>query len=168
MLTKTKYIPDLAIKCLAKAKNDVTKATVLMHEMVISDLALYRELMDPLVREACYDAIRRQVRTERGIVWETRQPTSQESREVIRRLADGITKATLYYWSLPNGQRLGNATKPEVMSAAVFYNKQAGDMTVKAKWLELIAKRIKDGRTVKQSISEKKLADLRIEAGYVE
>jgi hypothetical protein len=48
-------IDALATSCYKRSKGDAKKATELMYEMVMADSSLYKQLMDPLARQACSD-----------------------------------------------------------------------------------------------------------------
>jgi hypothetical protein len=50
----------IARASLAEAEGDVLRATDIMVERVMSDTRLYKILMDPLVKTACFDAIKTQ------------------------------------------------------------------------------------------------------------
>jgi len=158
---------EVAVIFLAKAKGDVAKATRAMTEKVREDAALFRVLMDPLVEQAVYDAIRAVCRADRRRIWNAPTVHADDPATRVRALSSG-TAATLLNMPLPGGKRLGLATRAEVSEAAEFYLRQASNMSAKGQWLRLIAQAVPDGVTVKSVITEARLNELRQEAGYAE
>jgi hypothetical protein len=67
------HIQKLAAKVLSEADGDVQAATAALVRAVKRDHALYRTLMDPLVREACYSKVRKVCRSNRQEIWHTVQ-----------------------------------------------------------------------------------------------
>lgn len=156
-------IPSTARHALETASGDVVKATEIMAARVAKDPTLYRHLMDPLVKNACYDAISQQCHRERRAIWHAKQPTTEAARGRILALAGG-TAATLMDFPLPGGMRLAAATRADVTAAAEFYGKQSKDMSGKAKWLQLIAQHVPAKKTVNEVMTDARLAELREEA----
>ena len=62
------------------------------------------------------------------------------------------------------GKYLGEAKRDEVNAASEFYRAQGRNMTVKATWLEKIARRLTNDRTVSEVLDETKLTKLQSEA----
>lgn len=131
-------ISDIAASALKRAKNDVQKATDIMQKEVMGHPGMYRALMDPLVRAACYDAIGKCIRADRRQVWTAPNYTASGNGSRVHELSRG----NLLMFSLPGGKRLGDANRDEVNAAAQFYNSQAVDMSQKANWLAKIAERV--------------------------
>lgn len=156
-------IPDTARDALDAADGDVVRATEIMHGRVLRDPTLYRPLMDPLVKTACYQAIRSQCKQTRRALWTTEQPTAENQRGRVIALA-GATMNTLLDFPLPGGMRLADAHRDDVTAAAEFYRKQSKDMGGKAKWLQLIAQHIPAKKKVSQVMTDARLAELREEA----
>lgn len=167
MLAKSPTIQEVAAASYKKAKGDILKATDIMEKTIMSDVELYRLLMDPLVRGACYDQVRLQARQTRGRVWESPQPTAAESRAAVESAASGILKG-LFAFPLHNGIMLGNAYKQDVVNSAGFYDAQAQDMGIKARWLAMIAEKQPEEKQVKDCFTLAKLAALRKAAGWTE
>ncbi len=155
-------VAELAQKCLAAAKGDIGVAAKLMEQRVRADDRLYKALLDPMVRNECYEAVRKCVRQNRGVIWHMPQPSAEEHRERVGHLAD----ATLLDFQLPipGAMKLGDAEKSDVLEAVAFYDKQATDMHHKKRWLELVAKRLKEGQRVRDAFSAEQLFALRKKA----
>ena len=158
-------IPATARDALAAAAGDVVKATEIMLGRVLNDPTLYRPLMDPLVKSACYDAITSQCKQDRRAIWHAAQPSNETQRGRILALANG-TIATLMDFPLPGGMKLADARRDDVTAAAEFYGKQSKDMGTKAKWLQLIAQHVPAKKTVRQVMTDARLAELREEASH--
>lgn len=71
---------------------------------------------------------------------------------------------TLLAFPLLGGRHLRDAKRPEVLAAAEFYERQAGDMAEKGRWLHLVAGRITGARKVGDVLTEEQLRALRTEA----
>lgn len=156
-------IPSTAREALEATGGDVVRATELMVARVMKDPTLYRPLMDPLVKSACYDAIARQCHQERRAIWHAKQPDPAAQRGGVVALAGG-TANTLMDFPLPGGLRLADARRDDVTAAAEFYGKQSKDMGTKSKWLQLIAQHIPAKKKVSQVLNDARLAELREEA----
>src|SRR5215813_7408022 len=127
-------VEQVAREELQRSDGDVQQAIATMVDRINGDSRLYHLLMDPLVQAACYEIVSRVRRNQRSAIWNTPQPSTEETRRGVRALAAG-TRTSLFSFPLPGGQRLGDATRDEVESAASFYINQANDMSVKGRWL---------------------------------
>lgn len=156
-------ISATARTALEKANGDVIAATELMVGWVKKDPTLYKPLMDPLVKDACYDVIRSACQRERRAIWQMKQPSAEDQRNRVVALAGG-TANTLLDFPLPGGLRLRDAKRDDVTAAAEFYGRQSKDMGAKAKWLQLIAQHVPAKKTVREVMSDARLAELREEA----
>lgn len=161
--TEELTIPVTAREALDAADGDVVKATEIMTARVLKDPTLYRPLMDPLVKNACYSAITAQCHSQRRTIWNAAQPSAEHQRNRVVALAGG-TMNTLMDFPLPGGMKLADAKRDDVTAAADFYGKQSKDMGSKAKWLQLIAQHVPAKKTVKQVLTDARLAELRQEA----
>jgi hypothetical protein len=157
-------VADVARESLEDAGGDVIRATDAMVAVVQKDQRLFRDLMSPLVKSACYAAVRSQCRAQRRTIWHAAQPSADSERAKVVALAGGIA-ATYYDFPLPGGVRLGDAMREEVKDAAGFFAKQSEDMGHKARWLQMIAratpadKRVRDALTLKKIESMKQKAE---------
>jgi len=151
----------LARECLVAANHSQNAAMDLMADKILRDAELMDRFARPLIRKACSEVIGRTMTIVRTSVMMP-QPES-DGRGAVIALAAG-NRATLYDFPLPGGKRLGEATGEEVTAAARFYDAQATDMTVKAKWLSLIAKKVKKAETVSKALSLDDLSALQIKA----
>jgi hypothetical protein len=150
-------ISEIATNALAAADGDVVRATDAMVTAVMNSKVLYRSLMDPLVKQACYDAIRGQCRAQRRVIWETPQPSASSTRDRIGGLAAGLT---LMDFPLPGGIKVGDATRAEVMDASDSYLAQATDNAAKGRWLRLIARHVTGDAKVRDVLTLERLIQL--------
>jgi hypothetical protein len=114
----------IARASLAEAEGDVLRATDIMVEHVMSDTRLYKILMDPLVKTACYDAIKTQCGHQSRRIWESFQPSADAFRERVKALAQVIASD----FGLPGSRKLDDTVRNEV---AAEIEKQADDTTVR-------------------------------------
>lgn len=152
-------IRELAGLMLESANGDVIEAAKLMEHEVQADDVKYRALMDPLLATACYAAVSQACRGARRDVWTAPNYTAGGNGDRVHAMAAG----NLLLFPLPGGKPLGEATKAEVIEAAVFYGKQASDMTVKARWLTRIGEQLTDEKTVAKVFTEESLRTLQTE-----
>jgi len=154
-------VANVAAKALKSAKGDVLRATEIMVKRVRGNRKLYIAVLDPLLREACYAAVRGQQRAQRGgAIYHMPQPTSAETKSRVSALAVG-TRNIYLNWPLPGGKRLGCANKEEVGAASDFYTKQALNMGSTGYWLELIRQRLPENTAVEEVFSNDELAELK-------
>lgn len=156
-------IHSIAEQALKKGGKNILRATAAMEKMVRNDLGIYRLLMDPLVRNACYQAVSSLHRRDNGKCWHTAQPSESDERSRVVALSSG-TAASLLNFTINGGTRLGDAVVEDLEQAIHFYRSQSQDMGIKAAWLSLIRERLPEGKTVKQAFKEKQLAALKREA----
>ena len=157
-------VADAAKSALEAANGDVKAATAVLEKQVRGDRALRDTLTDPLISNACYDAIRRQCHVERRQVWappaEKLVATGVTGAHRVVKLAAG----NLLTFPLPGGKKLGEATRDDVAEAASFYKSQSEDMGHKARWLQLIGQSIPADKTVADVLTDKRLRELQSEA----
>lgn len=152
-----------AVKALAADGGDPVKAVDRLEKRVRSNRALRDALTDPLIRDACYNAIRIVMRGERRAIWHSGSLTPEQNGNRVVALAAGIS-ASLFDFILPGGKRLRDATGEEIAGAADFYDKQARDMAHKARWLQLVGQSVPGGKKAGDVLTEERLGELRAEA----
>ncbi len=156
-VVKELSVPKVAKAALKAAGGDVVKATRIMAGQVRSDKNLFRVVADPLIDNACYDAIRAQVRAVRGIVWTAPGYDKGGKGERVKALA----RSNLMMFPLLHGKLLGQGSMVEVLETAEFYVKQGNDMQHKASWLKLIARAMGGNDIVSNVLTEKRLMELK-------
>ena len=150
-----KLIADTAGEILAKARGDLSAATDKMEARVRQDDFLFRSLMSPLVRQACYDALRSQVRKDRAKIWTAPNYTQGGNGQRLEALA-----TTLLDFRLPHASiALRDAKREDVEAAAQWYESSASNMAHKARWLRAVAEKIGKAK-VGNKLTAEQLADL--------
>jgi hypothetical protein len=163
--TTQETISAIAARLLTEHGGDVEAATKAMVTFVHRNRHLYVRLMDPLVRGACYDAIRAACRHNRSVIWNMPQPSGEEERANIGALAEGTT-TSLMYFALPGGMYLKDARRDDLDKAVTFYHTQSKDMSFKERWLALVRGRLTDKRKVSQVLTPIDLIKLKERAEH--
>lgn len=163
-------VHDLAKACFDAAQGDVKRAARIMERKVRAERALLSSLLEEFIRMTCTDAVAHVLRGSRRAIWNTpdQMPPNYDAGgrgDRIKYLA-ASNRMMLMQFQLPGGKILGDATAPEVREAASFYGKQAKDMGHKSRWLELIAANVKKNKTVRESLDESKLQELKRESDH--
>ena len=159
--TLAALITEAARKAVKEAKGDQRLAVDILEAAVRKDQRLRDAILDPLLREACSTVVSREIRTERREVWTPTAPTRTESlgRSGASRVVQ-LAAGNLLMFPLPGGKKLAEATRAEIAEAAGFYDRQAGDMAHKARWLRLVAQSVPAAKTVGDVLTDKRLREL--------
>lgn len=152
-------VSEIAEAAMKLADGEVLKAARIMEDEIRGDEAKYRAVMDPLVSNACYQAVASVCHRNRDKVWTAPNYNPAGNGKRLHALAAG----NLLMFPLPGGQYLGEATKAEVTEAADFYSKQANDMTAKSRWLLAIAAKLTAKAIVSKVFTEESLRSLQQE-----
>lgn len=160
--TREVTITDLAKAALDAAEGEILRAAELMEEEVRAAPQKYHELMDPRVRDACYDAVSQVVRGMRARIVEsiTKEPPKQHG-DRVRKLASGNL---CMLFPLPGGKPLAHATRADVLAGAEHYRKLAEDTHAKATWLARIAEKMKGDQVVSKVFDEATLRKMMADA----
>lgn len=148
---------DIAENCLAKCNGNVADATKMMEGFIRKDAALYRALMDPLVKEACFSIVRALNRSQNQIIWKRAQAQRDPHQgQSVRHLAEGMLG-----WNVLGGKKLGDCTRGDLSRAIKLYSTQAIDMQQKANLLQAISDQMPDDETtVREVFTPKDLSKL--------
>lgn len=175
--TKKKAEPELTIQEVAKralddAGGNIDTAAAMFEKAIRASERLKELLTEPLITRACRDAVMHQMREHRRTIWMSQtapvraaptpppQPDAKGQAERVVQLAAG----TLLMFPLPGGRYLGDATRAEIAEVAVMYSQRATDAGHKARWLQLIAQSVPEGKTVKEALTDARLRELQAEA----
>ena len=153
-------VAEAAKAALSAANGDVREATRAMENAVRSNRKLRDELTDPLLSNACYTAVSAQCRVERRKVWTPPAEKLVANRTTGSHRVVQLAAGTLLMFPLPGGKKLGEATREEIAEAAQFYDAQATDMSVKARWLRLVAQSVPGNKTAGDVLTDKRLREL--------
>jgi len=163
MLAPAATIASIARESLEKADGNVIEAAKTMTNRVLKNDALFRQLMEPLCQSACYDAIRQVVRHSRRSMWDMKQPTPAEEKRRTEHEGE-FFRATLYDFPLPDGTRLGDAIKSQILAGADFYAKQSKNMESKARFLTMVGAVANERKPLRKVASLTQLANLKKKA----
>ena len=84
----------------------------------------------------------------------------REAPDNVRHLANA-NRTLMEGFPLPDGTRLGDARREDLLKASNFYSKQATDMRHKALFLTAVAGRLKGRKRVRDTLAETDLVALR-------
>lgn len=160
------YVAECARRALDDARGDVREATRMMQAAVKQSRKLRDLLTDPLIANACYDAVRAQVHVDRRNAWKPPSEKLVPSKSGVTgsfRVVQ-LAAGTLLMFPLPGGKKLGEATREDIATAASFYESQSADMAHKARWLRLVSQHIEGNKTVGDVMTDKRLRELQEEA----
>lgn len=158
-------VRSIAREVLEEADGNWEKAARLFRLRLDKDSALYRAIVEPLIQGAIWQHIRSVAHSDRAHVWH-RAPKPD------RNIADGgqvraarLVAARLMDFTLWGGRRLGDATRPELVEVIEKYESDAKANGERARWLTLVAERLKDDKTtVAKALKEKDLLALQKKA----
>lgn len=153
-----------AQEAMKEGGGDVQKASRLLEAAVRKNRDLRDALTDPLLANACYDAVRKVCIVERRAIW--KPPVEKRVASIVtgaKRVVQ-LAAGNLLTFPLPGGKKLGEATRAEISKAAEFYRSQSADMQSKAKWLQLVAQSIPEDKTAGDVLTDKRLRELQKEA----
>ncbi len=155
-----------AREALDQANGDLVAATAIMEAAVHRSPRLRKDLTEPLIRDACYDAVRMVMRKQRHSVWNapTSKPVDLKAQAEHRQRVVHLASGTLLMFPLPGGVLLRDADRDQVMEAAEFYGRQSRDMRVKERWLRLVAAKVPEGRRVGVALTSAELETMQAEA----
>lgn len=164
--TGAELVAEAARRALEDADGDVRTAAEMLERAVRMESPLRDALTDPLISGACWQAVSQQHRERRRQVWNSPKPvptaTAKQTAEQTARVVQ-LAAGTLSMFPLPGGKRLAEATRSEVVAAADFYAQRSTDAGHKARWLQLVAQSIPDGKTAGDVLTDERLAELQAE-----
>src|SRR5690625_4650533 len=117
-------VSDYAQRAI-KEEEQVTDAAKLLEKWAHQDAELKAALLEPLLKQACYQAVTRACRVYRRKVWTAPNYTKSGNGQRVVALANSLMD-----FPLPGGVRLRDATKKQIEEAAGFYGRQARQMAV--------------------------------------
>lgn len=152
MTTTAPNITSTAREALTQAEGDWALAAQIMREWVEEDAELREALTEPLLAKAIWAAISSCARTDR-----TKFHAHATATHADRTTTDdGLTLLandhfdSLLLFPLRGGKPLGQATREEVLESAEFYLAQAKTNAIRGRWLNAVAARMNESKTVLQ------------------
>jgi hypothetical protein len=166
----TKALGALARDALEEVNGSAEKATSRLIALLKNDNLLLQQVVEAAVTDAVSHRVQHNIRNNRAAI--VRSIDSQRSALTVDRergkdrvvaFAEAISSCLLDM-PLAGGKRLRDVGRLEVMDQIDRYEKMAGSMTHKARWLRLIAQSLPDGKQVGNIITEKRALELFEEA----
>lgn len=154
-------LPALARQFLGE-DGDVRAATTAFAAYARSNRKVRDTLTEPLIEDACYNLIRRQVRSERRAIWLT--PNYDEKQNAEGALVHAARSLMDFRLPIEGNPRLADASRDEIAAAVGFYETQAKDMAFKARWLTLVGQHVPAEKTVGDVLNDDRLRELQREA----
>lgn len=142
-------------------------------------------MLEPYQRQAARELIGITVRSQRKRIWNNASDSVSlgdneaahgnatvhthpgNYRNSVAALSAGVIRSGLMDFRLHDGTPLADADKAKITDAAIHWGTKARDMAWKARWMERVAAKVPDGKTVRQSLDEAALADLKKETENV-
>jgi len=143
-------IEELTKQAYDKADGNRQKA----HPALIAAVNRHPDLHRGIIAKACWEELRfytHQIR---------HQTLNGNGGPAPDKLRDHLKRSITRQWfelPLPTGVKLGNATDEDIRENIAFYEKQASQMRGRAKFLRAILARMRPGKTVAKSFTEKQM-----------
>lgn len=160
-MSEKKLLSESVKQAFDASGGDVVRASQMLAEMATQNQELYLLLTESYLKQACYDSVRKHCQSVRARIWNAPNYEQSGKNSKVRALRHANMLMDL---PLPNGKRIGDATKADLLDAADAYNKQASKMTAEAAWWRMIATRINGKQMVKNVLTEKHLRALKEKA----
>jgi hypothetical protein len=134
----------------------------LVNEVMSRDILREQVLMEVIERSCerfLNSAMRRRVEGERAK--SSAEPTASRRSANLDRWGAAVAESLLDDFTLPNGRRLGAATREDLQHAIDAYQAIRDDATIKGGWLRLVQQGLQPGETVRSRYTEDRLKELR-------
>lgn len=156
----------LAREALERADGNWERALVVLRTIVVEDRQIYERLIDPLIDDGLWTAIRKAANQERqsitSAVRALNPPPAGRSDAILSRPApnpdrglaglDAMAERTLYDLPMPGGKRLGEATPADILAAIDFYRAQVRGNAIQLRRYELIRDALGEGSSVERVV----------------
>ena len=154
---RTQTLEQLVASCVRDAFGDASTAAQLLQERVQGNRRAFRELTQPLLANACLQAVSARIRANRPPEddWSKDEYEEPDTSDRLFALA-----RSLLDFRLPSGIILRDAFVHDVRDGAMAIRDRARKKMKRAAWLEAIAARMPRHRTVEQVLDESTLSKL--------
>ena len=157
----TKTLGALARDALEFVDGNTEKATARVLYQLEKDKKLFQQVIEAAVANAVYARVQGSVRNDRFTI--ERSIDRQKDRNRVVALAEAISSCLLDM-PLAGGKTLRDASRAEVTAQIDRYEKMAGTMTHRARWLRLVLQSVPDGKRVGSVMTEARTLELFEEA----
>lgn len=141
-----------------------------MAHRVMADPVLREAIMAEIVEAGCMRFLQGAASAKHRRKWPIAgQPMIQpQPAPDLTAWAGAVANSLLNDFTLPDGQRLGDATRADIEAALVAYQTVAQDAEIKFRWLRMVKQGLTEGQRVRDLFTDERLAELRAEARKVE
>lgn len=146
----------VAAEVLEEVGGDAVKAAEALQARALQDDSLFREVMLPLVPQACAAIVSSVIRTRRRSIC---NPIKEATDAAAGAAALQATAQSMLDFPLPGGKLLRHASAEDCKSAAQMYERQAMDMAGKSRFLRNVSLRC-GANTVGEVFTEIELVQL--------
>jgi hypothetical protein len=155
--------PDAIALSLLCEHRIVQKALEPFVERVLASPDLYAAVARQMLEAQCRRILEGQIAAKHAA--EKRKtgggPLGAQRGANLAEWAGAVEQALMDGFRLPNGRKLGDATRPDLALAMGAYEIQSTDAAIKHRWLRLILQSVPAGKTVRETLTEERLAELR-------
>lgn len=147
---------------MKKVDGDLAAAIKAARKRLHADPKLYGDLVEPMIAAALDEAGRHVLGDARRTAWRPAQPSGEaKASAAVRAGLVRLAASNLMDYPLSQGKRLGDATRPTILSEAASLVTAGRGQTLRGEWLRLVAGRLRnDTQRVRQVVSEKQLRSL--------
>lgn len=146
-------VTALAQRCWRESVGNLDKAASLMRQAIEADARLLHELMEPFIESAIRTSLKELMRGSRAGYFHAM--ANRDDASGLRALA---AQARDYYgYPLSGGTLLGDADHAQIMSDASLLLAQSKTLNTRGLMLKHIAKKIPEGKTVRDVLTEEQL-----------
>lgn len=163
-LVEPETLEDLARRVLLTHRI-VQQASGPMTDRVLESPELMQQIMRRVVETECRRLLEADIQTRHQAMKRSTGggPLGSRSSDMTE-WAGAVQNALLDGFTLPGGKRLGDASRDDLSLAMGVFQTTATDATIKYRWLQLVQQSLRPGHTVRQSLSEARVAELKEEA----
>lgn len=152
----------LAVDAYAEKKGDIKAAKAMLMARLIKDRDLLSIVIDAALSMAVGSSLQRVASGHRATIIKTSEAPTQEARNraSVIALSRGL-QAAYMDWPLPNGLKLRDARRSDLVISIDSYTAQAATISTRATWLNLVMQSLPDDNsTVGQRLNEARLVEL--------
>lgn len=160
-LVEPETLEDLARRVLLTHRI-VQQASGPMTDRVLESPELMQQIMRRVVETECRRLLEADIQTRHQAMKRSTGggPLGSRSSDMTE-WAGAVQNALLDGFTLPGGKLLGDADRRDLGAAMSAYATQATDATIKHRWLQLVQQSVPDGKTVRQVLTDERVAELR-------
>jgi len=160
----------LAREALEEVDGNTEKAVSRLLYQLKNNPQLLKKIIEAAVHDAVYHRVQYNIRHNRTSI--ERSIDRQNAAQTINRKRDKdrvvalaeVVSSTLLDMPIAGGKKLRDASRAEVVAQIERYEKQAGTMSHRARWLRLVLQSVPEGKRVGKVITEQRALELFEEA----